>query len=78
MRTPGYLRGKRGQISEIVGAFPDPNRLAQGELGIPYRMLYRVTFHAHDLWPDYVGGSRDAIVADLYEHDLQVSEVVDD
>lgn len=74
VRTPGYLRGRRGHILGVVGAFPDPNVLARGGLGLPYRMLYRVAFCAHDVWPDYTGAARDEIVADIYEHCLQASE----
>lgn len=77
VRTPGYLRGRQGRILEVVGAFPDPNVLARGGLGLPYRMLYRVAFCARDVWPDYSGADQDEIVADLYEHHLQVSEDTD-
>lgn len=74
VRTPGYLRGRRGRILEVVGAFPDPTMLARGELGLPYRMLYRVAFCAGDIWQDYAGPSGDEIIADLYEHWLEASE----
>lgn len=74
VRTPGYLRGRRGRILEVVGAFPDPTSLARGELGLPYGMLYRVVFRAGDVWPNYAGAPGDEIVADLYEPWLEASE----
>ena len=74
VRTPGYLRGRHGRILEVVGGFPDPNVLARGGLGLPYRMLYRVAFCARDIWPEYAGSAADEIVADLYEHHLQARE----
>jgi len=71
VRTPRYLRGRTGRIMEVAGAYPDPERLAQGELGLPYRMLYRVVFRAAEIWPDYRGPAEDELVADLYEHWLE-------
>lgn len=74
VRTPGYLRGRRGRIVQVVGAFPDPASLARGDLGLPYRMLYRVAFGASEIWQDYAGPPDDEIIADLYEHWLEASE----
>ena len=71
VRTPGYLMGREGRILRICGAFPDPGRLAEGGLGLPYRMLYRVAFRQRDLWPDYGGPDADDLVTDLYEHWLE-------
>lgn len=71
VRTPRYLRGRVGRVARICGVYPDPERLAQGELGIPYRMLYRVAFPQRELWPGYAGAAADDLVADLYEHWLE-------
>ena len=68
VRTPRYIRGKTGLVSEVCGPYPDPEALAQGRLGLPYRMLYRVIFKQFDVWPGYAGAKGDRIVVDLYEH----------
>ncbi|MSP89254.1 MAG: nitrile hydratase subunit beta [Alphaproteobacteria bacterium] len=74
VRTPCYLRGRRGRIIQVCGAFPDPELLAQGTLGIPYRVLYRVAFALYAVWPDYAGAPSDDLIADLYEHWLESEE----
>jgi nitrile hydratase len=74
VRTPAYLRGRIGTITEVSGAYPDPNKLADGELGLPYQMLYRVQFEQKDIWPDYEGPSSDALIADIYEPWLEPLE----
>ena len=71
VRTPHYIRGKRGVVSEVCGPYPNPEELAQGRLGLPYRILYRVSFMQHDVWPDYRGGDADRVLVDLYEHWLE-------
>jgi hypothetical protein len=68
VRTPYYIRGKSGTIESVRGTAPNPELLAKGELGLPYRRLYRVTFEQAAVWPDYTGGSRDRVVVDIYEH----------
>jgi nitrile hydratase subunit beta len=71
VRTPRYIRGKRGVVSEICGAHPDPEKLGAGRLGVPFRMLYRVSFRQREVWPDYQGGDADRLMVDLYEHWLE-------
>jgi nitrile hydratase subunit beta len=68
VRTPRYVRGKRGVVEEICGPHPDPEKLGAGRLGVPFRMLYRVSFAQHEVWPDYRGGAADRLFVDLYEH----------
>lgn len=77
VRTPAYLRGHPGRILTVEGSYPDPTALARGELGLPYRMLYRVAFRAEHLWPGYDGPPDDEILADLYEHWLEALEESD-
>lgn len=74
VRTPRYLRNRVGRIARVCGAFPNPELLAKGGLGIPYRILYRVAFSQQALWPDYRGAEIDELFADLYEHWLEVEE----
>ena len=68
VRTPRYIRGKSGIVSEVCGPQPNPEDLAEGRPGLPYRMLYRVSFLQRDVWADYGGAGVDRIVVDLYEH----------
>lgn len=70
-RTPFYLRGAQGQVTEVVGRYHDPSMLAFHKPGLPMRWLYRVRFNQSELWPDYRGGKNDSVVADLYEHWLE-------
>jgi hypothetical protein len=71
VRTPRYIRGKRGVVAEVCGAHPDPEKLGAGRLGVPFRMLYRVVFRQREVWPDYRGGATDSLFVDLYEHWLK-------
>ena len=71
IRTPHYIRGKRGSIERFVGVFKNPEELAYGRSGQPMRELYRVRFAQAEVWPDYRGSSLDTLDVDLYEHWLQ-------
>jgi nitrile hydratase len=69
VRTPRYIRGKRGVVAEVCGPHPDPEKLGIGLLGVPFRMLYRVSFPQRDVWAaDYRGSHADRLFVDLYEH----------
>jgi len=70
-RTPYYIRGKRGVIERVCGAFPNPEELAYGFSGEPRRVLYRVRFPQKEVWPDYRGSARDLIELEIYEHWLE-------
>lgn len=71
-RTPCYLRGVIGRVEEVVGRYRDPSLLAFHKPGLPMLWLYRVRFRQQDIWPSYVGGENDAVIADLYEHWLDI------
>jgi len=66
-RTPWYLRGKSGVVTEIQGAFRDPERLAYHRPGLPSQVLYKVRFAQTDIWPSYSGHPADQLEADIYE-----------
>jgi hypothetical protein len=70
-RTPHYVRGKRGVIERVCGAFANPEELAYGLDGEPQRVLYRVRFRQCELWSDYSGPERDALELEIYEHWLE-------
>ncbi len=71
VRTPAYVKGKRGEISHVLGTFPDPESLAYGGNGLPEKVLYRVVFRQADLWESYEGSTADALYVDVYEHWLE-------
>ena len=74
VRTPRYVRGRRGVIDDIAGHYANPEELAYGRDGRPRQALYRVRFRQSELWPDYRGLAADAVVVDLLEHWLEPVE----
>ena len=70
-RAPFYLKGRPGEIAEVLGAFRDPELLAYNKPGVPKRYLYLVRFRQSDLWKDYDGPSADVLTAEIYEHWLE-------
>lgn len=68
IRTPVYVRGKRGVVTRCFGAFKNPELLAIGKDGLPKKILYEVLFKQTDLWPDYGGPASDTLLIDIYEH----------
>lgn len=74
VRTPFFVRGKTGVISDVAGVFPNPEELAYGRDGLPEKTLFRVTFLQRDLWPDYQGADDDTAVVDIFEHWLSEAE----
>ena len=71
VRTPFFVRGKRGVVTEILGPYRNPEELAYGRSGEPALPLYRVLFQTADLWRDYDGGAGDSTVVDIYENWLE-------
>lgn len=69
-RTPFFLRGATGVVESFVGVFHDPEKLAYHKPGLPGRALYRVRFDHRG--PDGVP-TGDEVVADIYEHWLEVA-----
>ena len=72
IRTPSYLRGKKGVIEIRHGFFRDPEKLALGKPGLPKIALYLVKFSQKDVWDSYNGSEKDTIAADIYEHWLEL------
>jgi Nitrile hydratase beta subunit, C-terminal len=71
VRTPVYVRGRRGVIERVCGEFRNPESLAYGGDGLPKRTLYRVRFGQAELWPDYAGSAEDHVEVEIYEHWLE-------
>jgi hypothetical protein len=74
VRTPHYVRGKRGVIERLCGAFANPEELAYARSGQPLQPLYRVRFLQRDLWPDYAGAAGDVVEVEIYQHWLEPEE----
>jgi nitrile hydratase subunit beta len=74
VRTPSFLRGKRGMVLRDYGAFPNPERLAYGMHGLPALLLYQVQFTMDEVWAGRGRyGPNDTVTADIYEHWLELS-----
>ena len=71
VRTPWYIRGHRGVVERICGAFPNPEELAYARSGEPRQPLYRVRFVQKDVWPDYAGRADDVIEIEIFQHWLE-------
>ena len=50
VRTPTYLKGRTGTVTQMVGAFRNPETLAHGGDGLPRQPLYRVRFGLPPAW----------------------------
>lgn len=73
IRTPVYLRGKRGTIVGDFGAWPNPEELAYGKSGLPAKINYWVRFTMDELWAgDGTYATGDSVVAEIYEHWLSL------
>jgi nitrile hydratase len=79
VRTPSYLKGKRGVILRDFGAWPSPEKLAYGKPGWPKTTNYWVQFPMNEIWDgngSYAPG--DTIVAELYEHWLEPAAALEE
>ena len=71
VRTPFYIRGKRGRIERLCGVFGNPEELAYARPGLPKQPLYRVRFLQREVWPDYHGHPGDSVDIEIYQHWLE-------
>ena len=71
IRTPWYLRGKRGEVLRDFGAFPFPEELAYGRSGLPSQFLYMVRFAMTEVWhadpATTAFAPGDGVTADIYD-----------
>ncbi|QIT54426.1 nitrile hydratase subunit beta [Aquisalimonas sp. 2447] len=68
MRTPRYSRNCIGIIEEYVGAFLNPEKLAEGQCDGPVINLYRVRLSMEEIWGADVEQSGDVVLLEVYEH----------
>ncbi len=71
IRTPYYVRGKRGWVERVYGDFLNPESLAYGREGLPKRTLYLVGFSSAEVWGSCLESPRDKVYVDIYEHWLE-------
>ncbi len=71
IRTPYYVRGKRGWVERVYGDFLNPESLAYGRDGLPKRTLYLVGFAQPEVWGSDAESSQDKVFVDIYEHWLE-------
>ncbi|MEO8007247.1 MAG: SH3-like domain-containing protein [Betaproteobacteria bacterium] len=71
VRTPYYIRGKRGVIERFCGVYCNPEELAYARSGLPKQPLYRGRFLQADVWPDYQGQAADTVDIEIYQHWLE-------
>ncbi len=66
VRTPHYLRGRRGTVVRHLGDFANPEDLAfsrpAGKLA-----LYHVAFRRHAIWPDVSAGNAADLLVEVFE-----------
>jgi nitrile hydratase len=74
VRTPFYIRGKRGVIERLCGVYGNPEELAYARPGLPKQPLYRVRFLQSEVWPGYRGMSRDTVDVEIYQHWLETAD----
>ena len=74
IRTPYYIRGKRGVVADSMGQFPNPEVAALGGDSVELVSLYRVRFRQQDAWPIYEGTAADTLDVEIYEHWLELEQ----
>ena len=70
LRTPWYIRGKRGWIERVYGDFLNPELLAFGKDGLPKKTLYSVAFEYSEVFGE-PQGAKDKVFDDIYDHWLE-------
>lgn len=68
VRTPYYIRGKRGVIERLCGVYGNPEELAYARPGLPGQPLYRVRFYQREVWADYHGHPEDTVDVEIFQH----------
>ncbi len=71
VRTPYYIRGKRGVIERLCGVYGNPEELAYGRPGSPKQPLYRIRFMQREVWDAYRGNVNDTVDLEIYQHWLE-------
>lgn len=67
IRTPSYLRGRKGVVERVLGPFANPEKLAYN-LPAEELPLYRIRFTMAELWGDHCEMPEDTLEAEVYAH----------
>ena len=70
-RTPHYLQGATGVVERVLRPEGQPELMAYGGDGEPFRTVYRVQVPQSALWPGYSEGARDCLEVEIFEHWLE-------
>ena len=70
VRTPWYLRGKKGVIERRLGPFRNPEELAYRRPGAPIE-LCRVRFTMAEVWGGSAERPDDTVDAEIFVHWLE-------
>jgi len=76
VRTPAYLRGKRGTIERTLGPFNNPEQLAYRQPADKLS-VYRVRFTMAELWGFDAENPDDTLDAEIFAHWLTLLETPD-
>ena len=68
LRTPHYVRGRKGVVHRVLGTYANPEALAFGRPGEP-RVLYHVLFEQNPIWD--AGTPGDTVLIEIFEHWLE-------
>jgi hypothetical protein len=68
VRTPFYVRHRRGEVVQVCGWFLNPEALSVGDTSGPLMPLYRVKFPMKTLWPEFSRNDTDALCIEIYDH----------
>ena len=68
IRTPHYIRGRKGTVVRPLGAFANPEDLAFARPA-PKRNLYHVLFEQEPIWHE--GRAGDTVMVEVFEHWLE-------
>jgi hypothetical protein len=69
-RTPGYVKGRTGEVVRLHGSFTNPETRAYGADGLPLQPLYLISFPQRD----DLSSAGDRVFIDLFEHWLEDAE----
>lgn len=68
VRTPFYVRHRRGTVVQLCGWFLNPEALSVGDTSGPLVPLYRVQFPMKVLWPEFNRNDSDVLCIEIYDH----------
>lgn len=71
VRTPDYILGKVGRVTQLCGLFLNPEDLSVGITQGPVVALYRVEFLMSEVWGESRRNPDDSLSIELYDHWLE-------